>query len=124
MALQEQQRADVERLKELTVKEEELRQRRAELDQELAEVARLEAQRDHFFREEAELQRAVALERRKVRELEMSRKAQQEMEAERLSLQGYGCRTRGSETMAFTISTGREERRDRLGGCKRACVLS
>ena len=36
--MQEQQRADMERLKELTVKEEELTQKRLELDQELAEA--------------------------------------------------------------------------------------
>ena len=80
------------------------------------------ASKDALFRQEAELQRGVEQERRKVRELEMSRKAQQELEAERLSLSD-GVRAR--ETLAFTISTGRQElRRDRLEGCKRACVVS
>jgi len=123
---EERQGASVARRKDLTVKEEELKTKVQELDADLAEVSRLEARRDELFREEADLNQAVTNERRKVRELEMSRKAQQEMEAERLSLQGFGRRGRGSnEPVAFTISTGREEqRRGRLEGCKRSCVLS
>ncbi|CAK9055496.1 unnamed protein product [Durusdinium trenchii] len=126
LQLEEQQRAAMEQQKDLAKKEEELMAKRQELDAQLAEVSRLEARRDELSRKEAELQRAVANERQTVRELEMSRKAQQEMEAERMSLQQWRARPRGSsEPVAFTISTGREElRRNRLEGCKRACIIS
>lgn len=125
--LEERQSAALTRRTELAAKEEELTSKRQELDSELAEVSRLEARRDELFREEGDLQQAVTNERRKVRELEMSRKEQQEMEAERMGLHSsWGSRARGSnEPAAFTISTGREEhRRSRLEGCKRSCTVS
>lgn len=117
--------------------EQELRTRRAVLDNELAEVAKVEAARDELVRVEAELERAVAGARRRVQLLELERKERQEREAQRRGrwrsgnpAASPGPSPPGSPpAMAFTISTGRADpllaggSRNRLEGCRRACAV-
>ncbi|CAE7194264.1 EEA1 [Symbiodinium natans] len=127
VVLEERQRNGQKHREELISTEEEMSSRYQQLDAELAEVTRMEAKRDELFRLEGELERAVGAERRRVRELELGRQAQQELEAERISQRlGWGSRPlRSTEPVAFTISTGRQEQsQNRLDGCRRSCTVS
>ncbi|CAE8643214.1 unnamed protein product, partial [Polarella glacialis] len=132
--LQERQKSLLEKKSGLVMQVEELSARRLELDKELAEVSRMEAERDELFRREVELEHGVSEARRRVRDLELGRKALQERQAERqirrrLFGGGSASSPRGSPppgVVAFTISTGRQDpllsgRSDgRWQGCRRS----
>lgn len=133
--LEERERNLADQRSLVVEKEQELHQRRAALDGELAEMAKIEATRDELVRREAELEQAVAGARRRVRDLELERKERQEREARR---QGRWRNGRASPLpsppgtpppVAFTISTGRLDplmggrRTNRLDGCRRSCHL-
>lgn len=127
--------AAVAKRTELVSLHQELSARREELDAELAEVSKTEAERDRLFREQGELERSVLHLRRRVKDLELSKKAAQERQAQRSSRLGLWSSQQAlprpitssppSGPVAFTISTGQQDpllsdnrNIDRLSGCK------
>lgn len=114
------------RIDQAKTKLDEQNTRKAELTIVIAEVDSMQAQMDVLVREQTKLEEAVNNARKRVRELELRRKADQERHprpppSTSISTIGEPC---GNE--AFTIAVGQGNPCDapsRLEGCRRACHI-
>jgi len=115
-------------------KKTEFAQKRAGMEAQLAQVDKLEAQRQELARDEEELKKAIEVARRQVRELEREKKDHDEQQVERRSRRSSpepsppgSPRSRPRlEPVAFTISAGREDpllRRTAERGCRNNCMV-
>jgi len=124
----------LERREEAAADQREILCRHAALDEQLAEMASCEGQRDELFRRAANLEQAVVGARRRVQQLELERREHQERLTQQQQVRWGtgriatppGSPTRGPQ--AFTISTGRQDpllsgsAGNRLHGCRRSCT--
>jgi hypothetical protein len=141
--LRDRYEASLQRLDQAKTKENELKVTKADLMAELKKVDKVEAERDQLTRREVELNEAVSVARKRVRELELQRKAHQERQQRQAvghqgrwpsgpnSLSPEGSPYIGSarEPEAFTITAGQGDswvRQPRWDGCRRtvqSCVV-
>lgn len=129
----------LERREEAAAHQREILCRHAALDEQLAELACCEGERDELVRKAADLEQAVVVARRRVQQLELERREHQERLAQQQQVRwGTGRianppassppRSPTQGLQAFTISTGRQDPLlsssvgNRLQGCRRSCT--